>query len=407
MIKVRFPEFFLFVAIFLFVLSPYTIWGKPGVFVAALLSVYAIYAGLSMRWVRKISVPLAIMVLISLWGVLISEVHGIGQLTHFAIVFALIVVFLASSGIWAYCQKHQISLDTVLICILLTIMMNDAIILLQSYYPGFRQFIGDFLIEAGNIDFTEGFKFRGLASSGGAALSVTQPIALLIALYLLYKRVIGSLLLTLFIVILFSSSMVIGRTGIVLMPVAAIIFLIFNYKNLFSPRNALNILVVFLVLIFASPILYGFVSGYFEELFGEFFINYSFEFLLKGEEGLEDEGTLSVMKHFLTVVPHEFPEIITGVGYYGEGYLASRTDSGVARMFMSVGYPLGLLFYACVFYLFIQPVGREKYLLWVILFVLSVAEVKETLLFSGYGSRMFLIILVFSQLELLKVRKFQ
>jgi len=71
MIKVRFPEFFLFVAIFLFVLSPYTIWGKPGVFVAALLSVYAIYAGLSMRWVRKISVPLAIMVLISLWGVLI------------------------------------------------------------------------------------------------------------------------------------------------------------------------------------------------------------------------------------------------------------------------------------------------------------------------------------------------
>jgi|GEM_PF-6153402 len=95
-------------------------------------------------------------------------------------------------------------------------MMNDAIILLQSYYPGFRQFIGDFLIEAGNIDFTEGFKFRGLASSGGAALSVTQPIALLIALYLLDKRVIGSLLLTLFIVILFSSSMVIGRTGIIL-----------------------------------------------------------------------------------------------------------------------------------------------------------------------------------------------
>jgi len=72
------------------------------------------------------------------------------------------------------------------------------------------------LIEAGNIDFTEGFKFRGLASSGGAALSVTQPIALLIALYLLDKRVIGSLLLTLFIVILFSSSMVIGRTGIIL-----------------------------------------------------------------------------------------------------------------------------------------------------------------------------------------------
>jgi len=28
-------------------------------------------------------------------------------------------------------------------------------------------------------------------------------------------------------------------------------------------------------------------------------------------------------------------------------------------------------------------------------------------LFSGYGSRMFLIIQVFSQLELLKVRKFQ
>jgi hypothetical protein len=65
---------------------------------------------------------------------------------------------------------------------------------------------------------------------------------------------------------------------------------------------------------------------------------------------------------------------------------------------------LGVLFYSCLLALFTRAYGNERFLLWSMLVILLIAEAKEPLLFSGNASRMFVLVLVFSQLHGLRHR---
>ena len=55
----------------------------------------------------------------------------------------------------------------------------------------------------------------------------------------------------------------------------------------------------------------------------------------------EETTTALANQHLAAIL--EFPAAIFGYGFYGYGGFEPHSDSGFARMFMSVGMPLGLV----------------------------------------------------------------
>jgi len=117
--------------------------------------------------------------------------------------------------------------------------------------------------------------------------------------------------------------------------------------------------------------------------------------MFSGSEGLRNEGTAAVLLSFLSVMPMSYPEIIVGFGFYGGSEFETWTDSGLARMFLSVGIPFGVLFYMLYFSLFVNAFKKSGIFLLLVFALLSIAELKEGMLFSGYGARVFILIAVF------------
>lgn len=205
----------------------------------------------------------------------------------------------------------------------------------------------------------------------------------------------GLLNLVLIISILIMSLFFIGRTGFLLLPFVFISFVFFNLNNYFF--KVLLFLFLFALIVF---VLGDDVKDFVVNKYGADFYDYSFGFILDGFDGFKDEGTFNVIMDFLKVMPTKFPEFLIGYGFYGGSDFSPWTDSGYSRMFLSIGYLFGVIFYLSFFCIFRNVIFREKFVFITIGLILLIAEAKEPLLFSGYASRVYIIILVFKMLEI-------
>ncbi|MGI0013239.1 MAG: hypothetical protein ACREBU_07340, partial [Nitrososphaera sp.] len=193
---------------------------------------------------------------------------------------------------------------------------------------------------------------------------------------------------------------VIGRSGIVLLviPMVSYLGLLLSKKNGFYSLLKTFIFVLIFTLLLA-PILYGYAAQFFSDMFGEQFVRYAFGFLLEGREGIKEEGTVGIVAEFLTVLPLSFPQALTGYGFYGGSDFHPWTDSGYARTFLSVGFPLGFLFYMLLIRMYLLAFNGNKFLIGAFVFLLAAAETKEPLLYSGLAFRMFILISVYCYCE--------
>jgi hypothetical protein len=391
----------IFLCIFFILLNPYTVIGRPGILISLIFTFYAVYnRNFFLGWLNKITIFHGLLFYIALIGAISSFYHDILQLNHLLAVVSLLAVFLTSAGIWKYCQTNKINTDIILLFAFASVVLNSIIILFQLNFEVFRTVVESFLIEAGNIDYTKGFRYRGLSASGGAGLSILIAAAVPFAFFIFYKKLITIYTLIISIIILFSSCLVVGRTGILLAPIGAIVIIFMHNLQKISISNFIYLIVITLSIILIAPFVHKEISIYLTDKFGEGFMNYAFDFILKGKDGFETEGTVNVIQDFLTVLPSTFPEILIGYGFYGGSDFHPWTDSGYSRMFLSIGFPLGIIFYVLIFRLYLQEVSADnKKLLTAILTILIIAEAKESLLFSGNASRLFVLILVFFVLD--------
>ena len=106
-------------------------------------------------------------------------------------------MILAANGIFLYCKKKNISIDDFLLFVLLVVVLNSVIILLELQFDSLRSFIEGYLdpISGSSIDYARGHRLRGIASAGGAGLSISIPAALIIALYLFDRGRLNSVFL--------------------------------------------------------------------------------------------------------------------------------------------------------------------------------------------------------------------
>jgi hypothetical protein len=336
-----------------------------------------------------------VMVFLSLIGVFSSFVHGIEQFIQFKVAISIFIYILMAYAVFMLAKRAALNFNDLVYQCLLVVIFNSSIIIIQVLLPGFRDFTESFLVLSGNVDWTEGFRYRGVASGGGASLSVLVPVAVVLALHLYYERKIGVFVFFVMASVLIVSLFFIGRTGFLLMPFVFLFFVFFNMKKYFFNVFFLFSFLASFVFIFGGEIKEFVISKY-----GVEFYNYSFGFFLGGVDGLKEEGTVSIIIDFLKVMPTTFPEVLIGYGFYGGSDFYPWTDSGYSRMFLSIGYLFGFLFYLCFFLMFRSVIFKVRFVFITIGFILLVAEAKEPLLFTGYASRVYIILLAFSKFSI-------
>ena len=153
--------------------------------------------------------------------------------------------------------------------------------------------------------------------------------------------------------------------------------------------------IILLLFSFITFYFVDFLLDFYNDTFGYGFSNYAFKFILDGKDGFEEEGTVSILLEYIRVLPTEFPYVILGYGFYGGSNFQNWTDSGFARTFLSLGFPLGIIYYILIFKILTISIKFNKFVLIPFLTILVISEIKEPLLFSGIASRIFLLISIF------------
>lgn len=370
------------------VLNPYALVGPLGYYVALPFFCAALFFGVK-NIKRKIAVAFLVCIAISLIGVFSSIFHGITQFEHLKVATSIGVYYLIGIGLFVVFGKGQ-DIDNVLLATLYVGVVNGIVILGQVQFPQFRAVVESIFVESGNIDWAEGFRYRGLASGGGASLSVLSALMVYICLYLYDVKKINATIAIVSLAVLILSVFFIGRTGVLLMAVAFGVFIILNAR-----KNIKTIVFILGILAFAFTFGFDLTREFLIQEYGEGFYKYSLGFMLDGKQGFDDEGTVGIIADFLMTVPTQFPEILIGYGFYGGSDFYPWTDSGYARMFLSVGFLFGLIFYGCTFYIFNKSVAKKGVLFWPLILLLAIAEAKEGLMFSGYASRLVFILMGF------------
>jgi hypothetical protein len=382
----------LFIIFSIIILNPYTVIGPLGYY-AVLPLIGCSFLILRQSIGMNVLFSFMVLIFISLLGLLSSAIHGITQVEHVKVAVLIFVYFCTGVGLF-YLFKNKIDFNDYLVVALCVGIFNGLIILLQVQFSEFRALSESILVEAGNIDWTDGFRYRGLASSGGASLSVLSAVMVFISLYLYGIKRLNLFFACFSLTVLISAVFFIGRTGILLILIAFILYLFTHAIK--SPR-----LISFLSFILIFIVFFGFefIKSFLIEEYGEGFYRYSLGYFLEGREGFENEGTIKVIADFLKVVPDKFPEIIIGYGFYGGSNFYPWTDSGYARMFLSVGFFWGFSFYIIAFFIFKNLCFDRPAFFWPLIFILALAEVKEGMMFSGYSSRLLFISLGFLTAE--------
>lgn len=380
-------SFVFFVFIFIFIFNPYTKIVALSYFFLPISLLSFVY-----RFKFLGFEPLLFSVLfivISLIGVVSSFHHDIGQFIHLKISLSVLFYILIVYPVSLFLYKRGFSFNDVLYFILLAVLFNSFFILLEVQFPPVRDAAESWLAPSGNVDWSKGFRYRGLASGGGASLSVIVPVSIVLTLHLYSEKYIGLARLFIFCAILILSLFFIGRTGFLLLPIVFVSYVVFNVK-----KHILSIFLITLCFVVFILVFGGFVKAFIVEKYGFGFYNYSFGFFLGGVSGIKEEGTVGIIFDFLTAMPKSFPEILFGYGFYGGSDFVPWTDSGYSRMFLSVGYLFGVLFYVGLILMARNVIVFKPYLFLTILMVLMIAEFKEPLLLSGYSARIYFAVFV-------------
>ena len=262
--------------------------------------------------------------------------------------------------------------------------------ILEFISNDFKVFL-DFLIDtSGNIDYAESFRSHGLASSGGAALSLCMALVFILSLTKVCREELGKITPLLSLVI-FISTLFIGRSGLLLCVVAIAIFLTIKFSYFIKFVSLfLFFLAVFLIF---SPLSE-------EEL--NIIYSYSFEPVKNFNETGSIRTKTSDHLGTMFFIPN-FENIIFGGGYWRYPiYPYFLSDVGYLKVLLGFGligflvfYFFSLFIYFKAFFYYSFKFGdRRLYLL--LFFSLFLFEVKEAFLIQNYAFKVLVLLVISS-----------
>lgn len=388
--------------LFLFLLSPYLDvgGGMLNAGVVTSLIFFLFFWPLLIRVVVRpsflfLAVPLAAFVL---YNSMVSLAGYQGPVTMFTQLAIKMMFYVAVGFVLAmYLGEFQLSEEQVtellLRLVLYVVIINSALALVFFLNQELRTLAESFLYsdESMNINYELNTRrMRGLASSGGAALSVFHALGIILSAWLYLSGRIGILLFAFSSVLIACSMLVIGRSGIVLLVVSFPLLVVLGYVNSTSPNRLKTVALVLLILmaILSLPLLAWMILP--RSMF-----EYAIGFLYGGIEGVKEEGTLAIIASFYQF-PQNISELLMGVGNYSGAFAADTSaDPGYMKTITALGIPLAVVFYmlAAIFSVVLVFARDCSYfirgIMILMVFAVLVVELKEPFLLQNYTGRLF------------------
>jgi hypothetical protein len=295
-------------------------------------------------------------------------------------IFISIIIYIYF-GYWLKSSFKNYNVNDYFILIILISTLNVILILVEFFFPGVQYFIEfiNYQNPDSNIDYAiHYFKMRGIAYGGGASLSIFTAIS---ALFIFkYSNKIGVLFSFLLLLIYIGSTFFIGRTGLGIIIIIFLFYLItsFSLKNMFY---------IFLLLFGIEYFLVDFILNFIKN---DFVIEYSTNWInsILAGENIEDPSSVAFreMVHF----PNDILTSFFGNGYFFNTLSNKHTDSGIIKLIYCFGFVLSFLIYFLIFKVTWKAYKYYKDPYIIIFFsILLFCEIKEPILFTNYSSRMF------------------
>ena len=273
--------------------------------------------------------------------------------------------------------RRKFDLDQVLKIIVITGVLNSTIIVIEFFIPEIKFLIENFMIQnsSGLIYKDHPFQMRGLASHGGAALSIFNFTCVYLLLYVIKPKVT---IFTIFsICILSASCIVIGRTGLLAILILFVFWIITKLaKGRYRYLKFTTIITVLIMVSFSIQ----FVDYTLPE---QDYIIWAME-IFTLFDGLQNK-TIAYMLPMIV-----FPEgwhLLFGSGSFERQIGYVQTDIGYLKIIHFGGLVFGFLFYGFFLFLAIHLKNVKKQSLVVLLLVFFIFELKEPFLVQNINSR--------------------
>lgn len=304
----------------------------------------------------------------------------------FAITSSLIITLFIMS-------QYQINSLLVFIKIMvLSILLVAVVCILEFFIPEAKMLLGDIIYDPpGHTDYATSFRVKGLASSGGASLSVGLATGVILSNFLITitngKKTIFWIFSTF---IISFSTLFVGRTGILLI----LAFFLLQFISHFSLKSIVKVVIISLSLFYLS------------EIFNDDQINIIYSFSLEPIKNYIEYGAVSSRSTDALATMFYLPDIehlFFGAGFWRyptHGYLLS--DSGYMKILMAFGIFGFIVFYS--YQLFISYSAYTYYkrfknykLNFAFLFsFLFLAEIKEEFFMQNYSFKLIILLITYS-----------
>ena len=343
-------------------------------------------------------VYVVILILLGTISSILNNGDFISSIVFFKFLFSII---LASSIIlWGTNLFGDRIFEKLLSIIIVSGFIISLTNVIEFFHPPFRFFLLKIIEVTGNTDYEMSFRTHGFASSGGSSLSLGILIISILS-FLKFKTSnikIHKVIFYLIFLFLYLSTLVIGRTGFFVGIPIILYFLFFE---------GISFLGFFKKTFIISAILIGLIQ--ITSILSEDDLNIIFKFGLEPIYNyLENDSFESKTSNAITQM-YYIPDaihLIFGAGYWRwptHGYVLS--DVGYMKMLMSTGifgvfiyYSYQVIIYREAFSFYAKKINFKFGFLFLFT-VLFLVELKESVFAQNYGSKILILLIVFSWIE--------
>jgi hypothetical protein len=273
----------------------------------------------------------------------------------------------------------------------LVILANSIIMLLEYCVPGLKDTIESCLAQSdtSNIDYAEHpFRLRGIASSGGAALSIVNALGVMLIIFLVMRNAMSGVFGLVASVVLSVSNIFAGRTGLIVSLACTIGLLVFLLWR--SARSGyLGLLRAAGLLLFAGWLISSALNF---DLDAEA-SRWAFEWVDGLASGKVSSSSTDELGGML-FLPTDVMDLLFGMGFFeGENAKYMRSDSGYVKTVLSIGLLPGGFMYTFIGWLFFKVVAVSREYRWLVIAILGfmyVVEIKEPFLYQNFAGRLLL-----------------
>jgi hypothetical protein len=391
---------FVFFLIFFFILAPrieFKIIIHMGLVSVAILGMLV---AIGKRKIYSLPKPLVVVttffMILAIYHLVLATLYDNNGSYFFSICISVIISVVFGWLIASYLINHGANtsdlLDQLLVMCIIVAILNSSIIFLEFSSPKIKSIIESYLLQntEGLIYEEHQFMLRGIASAGGAGLSVFNAVAILFIIYqCINKKIAASFALSgaLFIT---CSNVFIGRTGLILgLLFTSVLFLIILRRYLKSGfKGLLSAVSIGFGLLFL-------IHFSMNSILDEAVATWAFEWLNDISSGKIVTASSDDLKTML-FLPDDAIHLFFGIGFFeGIGKIYPRTDSGYLKTILSIGIPMSILLYSAIIFMFIQVNKVSSKYFWLVIFVIAVmmvVEVKEPFFYQNFAARVILLL---------------